>query len=135
MAATLSDISVWRGNTRPSVVWQLPEELDLGTKLFLLTIWVGVELLLEIDTQSGLYLDEGARQISWDRTLAQSRAVPLDRLARYELEHRSFGEETIFYGAVTGLGGDNTDGEEPSGDGALDFFNPFNSSFLLLGWI
>jgi hypothetical protein len=135
MTVTLTDITVWRGNTRPAVVWQLPEDLDLGTKLFVLTIWVADALILEVDTTGRLYLDEATRRLAWDRTLAQSRAMPLGRLARYELEHRSFGEETLFHGAVVGLGGDNTDGEEPSGTGALDFFNPFNTGFRLLGWI
>lgn len=129
------DIDVWRGNSRPAITWPLPADYTLGSTEFALTIYAGDELLLSAGIGSGLYFDLAARSVIWDRSVADSRLIPLGRIARYELEDMGFGEQTVFHGSVVGLGGDNIDGPPAMPDGSLNFLSPYNSGLQLLGWI
>ncbi|HWJ72605.1 MAG TPA: hypothetical protein VNX29_05490 [Kaistia sp.] len=131
---TLVDIDVWRGNNLPPTFWPWADGY-LGTADCQLTVWVGDEELFSAVNGDGLTIDPYGRQFIWERTLDQSRVIPLGRIARYELEDRAGGEATLFYGAVVGLGGLNLDGTQAGAEGALDFSLSANSGQDLDGWI
>lgn len=133
MPATI-DVDVWRGNSLPPIEWAWPEGYA-ATVNCQLSVWVGGELLFSAQDGGGLVIDTGGRRFLWDRTLEQSRAIPLGRLARYEIEDRNGGETTIFCGVMVGLGGLNLDTDAPAATGQLDFTNPYNSGHELDGWI
>ena len=127
------DIEVWRGSSLPPVAWDWPQGYA-GSIDCQLTVWVGATLLL---TASGgrLVADAGGRRTLWDLTSADSRMIPLGRIARYEIEERHGGERTIWAGTVIGLGGDNLDGPDPAPTGMLDYGNPYDSAIDLDGWM
>lgn len=128
------DISLWRGNSAPALLWTLPEDSPDGADYFL-TVEAGGRLVLCADTPAGsLIRDAEAGTLSWIPNPAQSRLVPEGRVARYEIEQRRLGAETtIFFGTLTGIGGANFDAA-PLHPAALDASDPDNSSLLLSGW-
>lgn len=109
---TKSDLTIWRGNNSPPVVWQYPAGFDLTGSEIVLTVTANGAAILDLrSANSELDIDIGARTVTWPITVAQSRLIPLGSFARYELERRvPAGEErTYCYGTVTGKGGDNSD--------------------------
>ncbi|MBZ9937351.1 hypothetical protein LB518_13685 [Mesorhizobium sp. BR1-1-16] len=130
------DLSIWRGNNGPALIWTLPDEVPLADSAFFLTVAAAGTLLLARDTTSGtLVLDAEARQLRLDYTTAESRLIPPGQIAEYEIERRNAGLEiTELYGFLAGLGGLNAD-EDASNGVQLDFSNPDNSNLQLLGWI
>lgn len=134
-----TDISLWRGNNAPPLVWSLPEGVPTTGSVFVLTISIDDDTRITRDTAAGtLELDLPHSELRWAFTTAESRQIPLGEVAGYEIERRTDGVEiTEFYGTVTGLGGLNGD-TTPGGDdpvGGLDFSSADNSSLQLLGWI
>lgn len=128
------DVSLWRGNNAPAIVWTLPEDGPLGAAYFL-AIEAGGQLVLAADTTTGALVFD-ADALSWTPGLAESRLVPPGRVARYEIEQRADGiETTIFFGSVTGLGGINTDAGSSAEPTMLDAADPENSLLLLMGWL
>jgi hypothetical protein len=115
-------------------VWPWPDGYAASVDCQL-TIWDGETLIVQAEGGGAMVIDADNRRFLWNRTLAESRLVPLGRVALYELEDRLGGETTIFAGTVIGLGGLNLDNDEPQATGVLDFSNPYNSGNLLLGWI
>lgn len=132
---TRHDVSLWRGNSAPPIVWTLPEDLAPGAAFFL-AVEADGRILLSHDTPAGtLVLNAEAGTLTWSPGPAETRLVPEGRVARYELELRAGGvETTLFFGAMTGLGGANLDGE-PLSPAALDGSEPGNSPSLLSGWL
>lgn len=130
------DMSIWRGNNAPALIWTLPDEVPLTGSQFFLTIGAAGSLLIAKDTAAGtLILNPSLRQLRFDYSTAESRLIPAGQIAEYEIERRDAGIEiTELYGFMTGLGGLNTD-EAEGATSALDFSNPDNSSLQLLGWI
>jgi len=133
---TRTDISIWRGNNAPAIVWQLPDPAPEGA-LYRLAAIAGGRALFEFDSAAGtLALHADPDRLEWTPTLAQSRAVPAGRVARYEIEQRvGETETTLFFGAITGLGGANADAGAPFGSTSLDAEDPENIPLFLLGWI
>ncbi|SHF51975.1 hypothetical protein SAMN02745157_2286 [Kaistia soli DSM 19436] len=131
-----NDMSIWRGNNAPALVWTLPEEIPITGSAFFLTIGASGSLLVAKDTTSGsLLIDPTSRELRWDYTTAESRLIPAGQIAEYEIERHTAGVEiTEIYGFMTGLGGLNTDAS-PSEGGSLDFSNSDNSNLQLMGWI
>lgn len=132
------DMSIWRGNNAPALIWTLPEAVPIAGSAFFLTIGAAGTLLIVKDTASGtLILNPSLRQLRWDYTTAESRQIPAGQIAEYEIERRNAGIEiTELHGFMTGLGGLNTDEAEAEGDASsLDFSDPDNSALQLLGWI
>jgi len=112
MAATQIDIDVWRGSDAPPLVWMTPDGFSLGGSVVELSIYVGPDQVASLasGTDASLRIDDTARYIIWTPTLAHGRAIPLGRIARYELERRYLGQqEALAYGAINGLGGINRD--------------------------
>lgn len=133
---TRTDISIWRGNNAPAIVWQLPDPAPEGA-VFHLVARVGGALLLELGSEAGtLAFQADPDRLEWTPTLAQSRAVPAGRIAQYEIEQRvGETETTLFFGSITGLGGANADAGAPFGSTSLDAEDPENIPLFLLGWI
>ncbi|HWJ72420.1 MAG TPA: hypothetical protein VNX29_04560 [Kaistia sp.] len=129
------DVSIWRGNDRPDAIWAWPDGYTATTNCQL-TIWVRESLVLVAQGGAALIVDTVGRRFIWRRTVAESRLIPEGRVAQYEIEDHRGGEETIFYGTITGLGGLNLDEDEPDGSpGQLDFSTPLNSALELDGWL
>ncbi|HWJ76441.1 MAG TPA: hypothetical protein VNX29_25020 [Kaistia sp.] len=130
------DLSIWRGNNAPALIWTLPDEIPITGAAFFLTVAAAGTLLLARDTTSGtLALDAVTRQLRLDYTTAESRLIPAGQIAEYEIERRNAGLEiTELYGFMTGLGGLNTDASPGEGS-SLDFSNADNSNLQLMGWI
>ena len=128
------DIDIWRGNSLPPTAWAWPDNYP-GTADCQLSVWIGTDLLMLVESGAGLVIDRFERRFVWERTAAQSHLIPLGRIARYELEDRVGGETTIFYGTVVGLGGLNLDSGTTDPGGRLDFSYATNSGQELDGWI
>lgn len=111
MPATLADITVWRGDNAPAVIWQFPEGFTLGGSTFELTIFVGDAELLAISSEDGaLVIDNEARQVIWLLTGLETVQIPAGRLAQYKLRRILVeNRETLAYGAVLGQGGNPFD--------------------------
>ena len=109
MPATLADITVWRGDSAPSVVWRVPDDFTLGGSSFDLTIFVGE--LLAVSSESGaLVVDNEAHRVTWLLTGAETVQTPAGRLAQYKLRRILVdSRETLAYGAVLGQGGNPFD--------------------------
>jgi len=108
-------IKIWRGTTRP-VAWRLKQGdgslFDLAGSSFRLSIAASGATLISknSDAADGLAIDEGAATVTYTPSLAESRLVPLGRLASYELERRIDGaQEIVAWGQIEGLGGSNAD--------------------------
>lgn len=111
MPATLADITVWRGDNAPSVVWQFPGDFTLGGSSFDLSIFVGDAELFTASSEGGtLVVDNEARRVTWLLTAAQTVQIPAGRLAQYKLRRILVeSRETLAYGTVIGLGGNPLD--------------------------
>lgn len=131
---TIVDVDIWRGNSLPPVEWPWPDGYA-GTALCQLTVWVGDELIFSVDSGEGITIDPTGRRFIWERTVAQSREIPLGRIAQYELEDRAGGERTLFAGVLVGLGGLNLDDGTAQPGGSLDFSYTGNTDQELDGWI
>ena len=131
-----ADMSIWRGNNAPPLVWTIPEGVPITGSAFYLTIGASGALLVAKDTVSGsLVLNSSLRELRWTYSTAESRLIPAGQIAEYEIERRADGIEiTELYGFMTGLGGLNTDASPAEGS-SLDFSNPDNSNLQLMGWI
>jgi hypothetical protein len=98
------------------VAWRLKDGdgdlFDLMGSTFQLSIAAaGVVLITKnSDTADGLAIDVPGATVTWTPTLAESRLIPLGRVASYELERRiSDTQEIVAWGQVEGLGGINAD--------------------------
>jgi hypothetical protein len=133
---TRTDISIWRGNNTPAIVWLLPGPVPDGASYHLTAI-AGGRAILELGSEAGaLAIGADPARLEWTPTLAQSRAVPAGRVAQYEIEERIGAvEATLFAGSISGLGGVNADAGAPIGATFLDAEDPENISLFLLGWI
>jgi len=119
MSATY-DLTIRRGNTSP-IVWRFKDAdgnlLDLTDWQFRLTVsrTRAAENSFYIekrtsDTSAAFAVDLDAATLTWRRTLAESRLVPLGRLSVYQLERILNDEQdTIAAGAVIGVSGQNDD--------------------------
>ena len=108
-------IRIWRGATRP-VGWRLKDGdgnlFDLTGSTFQLSIAAaGIVLIAKSsDAADGLAIDVPGATVTWTPTLAESRLIPLGRVASYELERRiGTAQEIVAWGLVEGLGGINAD--------------------------
>ena len=108
-------IRIWRGTTRP-VGWRLKDGdgdlFDLTGSTFQLSIAAaGVVLLAKNSANAdGLAIDVPNATVTWTPTLAESRLIPLGRVASYELERRiGSAQEILAWGQVEGFGGINAD--------------------------
>lgn len=129
-----TDVTLWRGNNAPEIAWTLAEAPPDGAAFFL-AVEAGGRTLFTRDTPSGSLLLAGST-LSWSPSLAESRAIPPGRVARYEIEQRVGDvETTLFFGDVTGLGGVNADAGAPAGATMLDAADPENIPLFLLGWL
>ncbi|MCX5478442.1 hypothetical protein OSH08_05470 [Kaistia geumhonensis] len=131
---TLQDISVWRGNSLPPIEWTWADGYA-GTAQCQLTVWRRGKRLFTVDSGAGLTIDPYGRRFIWEPTVDQSRQLPLGRLCDYELEDRVGGEQTLFAGAVIGIGGLNLDDGATQPGGSLDFSYTGNTDQELDGWI
>jgi hypothetical protein len=62
------------------------------------------------EAADGLVIDVPGATITWTPSLAESRLIPLGRVASYELERRiGEAQEIVAWGQVEGLGGINAD--------------------------
>ncbi|MCX5514251.1 hypothetical protein C3941_24020 [Kaistia algarum] len=131
-----TDISLWRGNNAPDLIWTLPDTIPSGAS-YSLTVAAGGQILFSRETPSGsLGLDTEAKELRWTPTLAESRLVPAGRVATYEIEQRVGDiETTLVFGSITGLGGGNSDAGSPAGATMLDAADPDNIPLFLLGWL
>lgn len=131
---TRTDVTLWRGNNAPEIVWTLPDAPPEGAAFFL-AVEASGRMLFARDTPSGSLLLAGDA-LRWSPSLAESRAIPQGRVARYEIEQRIGDvETTLFFGDVTGLGGVNADAGAPAGATMLDAADPENTPLFLLGWL
>ncbi|MCX5516247.1 hypothetical protein C3941_19850 [Kaistia algarum] len=108
--ATRADLTIWRGNDAPALVWNFPS-LDFTGSAFALAVTIYRELVLSLTSDAGdLVIDTEAKTVSWTPTIEQSRSIPLGKLSRYELSRLVTDGETrtYVYGWLTGLGGDNS---------------------------
>ena len=108
-------IRIWRGATRP-VAWRLKDGdgnlFDLTGSTFQLSIAAaGVVLITKNSSNAdGLAIDVPGATVTWTPSLAESRLIPLGRVASYELERRiGAAQEIVAWGSVEGLGGINAD--------------------------
>lgn len=107
-------IRIWRGATRP-VGWRLKDGngdlFDLTGSSFQLSIAAaGVVLIAKNSDADGLAIDISGATVTWTPSLAESRLIPLGRVASYELERRiGATQEIVAWGSVEGLGGINAD--------------------------
>lgn len=88
-----SDIEITQGNNYPPIEWifkvsENPDVLfDLTGSTFKLRIyWPGETLNVDSNADPALAIDIPTSIVSWSYTTAQSRLLPLGRIARYELE-------------------------------------------------
>ena len=108
-------IRIWRGATRP-VGWRFKDGdgnlFDLtGSSCRLSIAAAGVVLIAKnSESTDGLAIDVPGATVTWTPTLAESRLIPLGRVASYELERRiGSAQEILAWGPVEGLGGVNAD--------------------------
>ena len=117
MADTLSslDVVIRRGNNVPAVAWALVGEddnpLPVSGRTFILAVrWRGGVIRKTTAASDGLALDAATSTLTWTPSLAESRAIPLGRLSRYEIELREGDlQVTIVAGSVTGVDSLNDD--------------------------
>ncbi|WP_264045539.1 hypothetical protein [Methylobacterium flocculans] len=109
------DITIRRGNNAPAVAWELVDENDAplllaGRSLVLTLKWGGGRMRKESTTADGFTVDSTTSTVTWTPSLAESRAIPLGRLSRYEIELRDGDLQiTIVAGSVTGVDSLNDD--------------------------
>lgn len=111
-----SDIDVWRGNTL-SVVFQLNRDaqgtpLPLSGSTFVFRVLDGeTELLRKASPSDELSVPTPSDgKVLLSLAPADTRALPLGMLARYELERRVSSEETtVAFGFLNVAGGVNDD--------------------------
>lgn len=109
------DVVIRRGNNVPAVAWALETEdgspLPVAGRNFVLAVkWHGGSIRKSTTASDGLALDAETSTLTWTPSLAESRAIPLGRLSRYEIELREGDLQiTIVVGSVTGLDSLNDD--------------------------
>ncbi|MHB2205059.1 hypothetical protein [Methylobacterium sp. CM6257] len=106
-----ADITIRRGTNKPDRAWRFQNKdgtvFDGTGSEFVLTISRGSKVLIRKDTSAGggLSYDVDAGRLLWVRTLAESRLIPLGRVAQYEIERRiASNQSTILSGFVIGEG-------------------------------
>lgn len=121
-----ADMMVWVGNNYPPTIIEflgvdIPDDqesapgdyIDLTGSDLYLTIGRGTPYLIEKNTLADadvLVVDESVAQLQWTPTIAETRTLPLGRLAKYEVERRIDGnQQTIAAGFVIVEGGLNSD--------------------------
>ncbi|MBS7702527.1 hypothetical protein [Chelatococcus asaccharovorans] len=108
------DFTVVRGNNRP-ITFRFKtgavgaaEPLDLSGGEIVLTLVSRLGLLRKSTGDAdGLTVIPSAGALTWQPTLAESRAIPEGRLSTYEIEWRrpDGSQFTLLRGAITGVGG------------------------------
>lgn len=113
-----ADIAIIRGNNYPPAMWQFlvsenPDVLfSLVGSVFKLTItWPGgADIIKASDVNPELAIDFVNSVLAWNYTTAQSRSLPLGRIARYELERWIGGtQQSLVVGGVAVELGTNPD--------------------------
>lgn len=113
---TISDIDVWMGNTL-SVVFQLDQDADgtplplTGSTFVFRVISGGAEILRKASPSAELSVPTPSNgKVLLELSPADTRLLPLGRIARYELERRVSTEETTMAtGFLNVRGGLNDD--------------------------
>ncbi|HEX2554260.1 MAG TPA: hypothetical protein VHL98_11190 [Microvirga sp.] len=103
------DFSLHRGTNEPVVEWEFPPSFDVDVGWELSVSWRGGSLRATSE-EGGLVIDLGERVVRWAYTVAQTRLLPLGRVATYELERRTdTGQRVYATGHITVTGGLNRD--------------------------
>ena len=114
----MTDIPVTAGNTA-NITFQMNDadgdpysgSLDGAVFRFTCRQRNGSTLTKRTDSGTGLVLDVPTSQVRLSLTVAETRALPLGRVSRYELEYLAADEEiTVQRGFLTSSAGNNNDG-------------------------
>lgn len=88
-----ADITITRGNNYPPAKWQFLESENpdvlfnlAGSVLKLRVDWPGGSLTRTTGIDPDLVIDLVNSMLTWNYSVAQSRLMPLGRVANYELE-------------------------------------------------
>lgn len=113
-----SDLEIIKGNNYPPAMWQflVSEDPDvlfpLDGSVFKLTVtWAPSGTIVKAsDVDPELVIDFEQSVLTWNYTAAQARALPLGRIARYELE-RWIGttQQSLISGRISVSKGANPD--------------------------
>lgn len=108
--ATVLDFSLHRGTNEPVVEWAFPPSFDVDEEWELSVSWRGGSLRASSE-DGGLVVDLSERLVRWAYAAADTRLLPLGRVATYELERRTDagGERVYAEGHITVAGGLNRD--------------------------
>lgn len=113
-----ADIAITRGNNSPPARWQFlqsenPDVLaDLTGSNFKLTAsWPGGSIAKASDVNpTELSIDYLLSTLTWNYSTAQSRSLPLGRIARYEIEQwKGSGQQSLIAGYFVVDSGANPD--------------------------
>jgi hypothetical protein len=114
----MSDIAVTAGNTA-TVTFELQDadgaaysgSLDGAVFRWTARQRNGSLLTKRTDSGTGLALDDGAATVALSLTVAETRSLPMGKVARYQLEYLADGEEiTVARAFINVTRGDNADG-------------------------
>lgn len=118
--AARHDLAMRRGNN-PPVTWRFKgadgSAFDLtGSVMVLAIVWSGGSIEKFSDGDDGLAHDDDGGVLTFAPTLAETRLLPVGRVARYEIERRIDGTQvTLVEGWVEvedGLPGDDDEDED-----------------------
>ncbi|CAH1656820.1 conserved hypothetical protein [Hyphomicrobiales bacterium] len=114
MKPVCHDLTVVRGNNQP-ITFRFKtsrddeaQPLDFSGGEIVLTIVSRLSTLRKsTDDADGLTVVPPAGEVTWQPTLAETRAIPEGRRSTYEVEWRQAGGQqlTLLRGAITGVGG------------------------------
>lgn len=112
-----ADIGIIRGNNYPPIQWLFLQSenpdvlLPLAGSIMKLTlIWPGGSIAKTSGTDPELVIDTVGSVLTWNYSAAQSRSLPLGRVAQYEIERWLSGsQQTQETGFVVVEAGNNPD--------------------------